>query len=167
MGYQAPGRALLKIIGIDPGSEETAFALMDGKYTVLEAAKVPNDEFLDCVLPGMLDGGKELAVESIQSYGMAVGKSVFETCYVIGQIQRIAKLNGTACYLYPRPEYARALVGGMKVKDSMVRQALMTRFGGDKKGEPLHLLKGNSDKRSAFAIAVYHADKRRFAAQTE
>jgi hypothetical protein len=40
----------------------------------------------------------------------------------------------------------------------------MTRFGGDKKGEPLHLLKGNSDKRSAFAIAVYHADKRKFAA---
>ena len=62
----------MKIIGIDPGSEETAFALMDGEYTVLEAAKVPNDEFLDCVLPCMLDGGKELAVESIQSYGIEI-----------------------------------------------------------------------------------------------
>jgi hypothetical protein len=49
----------------------------------------------------------------------------------------------------------------MKVKDSLIRQALLTRFGNDKKGGPLHLLKGNSDKRSAYAIAVYHADKMR------
>lgn len=151
----------MKIIGIDPGSEETAFALMAEDYSILEAAKVPNDEFLDCVLPGMLDRRKELAVESIQSYGMAVGKSVFETCYVIGQIQRIAKLNGTACYLYPRPEYARAICGTVKTNDAIIRRALITRFGGDKKGEPLYLLKGASDKRSAFAVAVYHCDLRK------
>ena len=39
-----------------------------------------------------------------------------------------------------------------------MRAALLTRFGGDKKGEPLELLKGSTDKRSAFAVAVYHLD---------
>jgi hypothetical protein len=103
-------------------------------------------------------------MRTLESYAHGLGKTVFETCYIVGECRRVAKLEGAEVCIYARPEYARALVGGMKVKDSMVRQALMTRFGCDKKGEPLHLLKGNSDKRSAFAIAVYHADKRRFAA---
>jgi len=155
----------MTIIGIDPGSEETAYAVMAEDYTVVEADKQDNEQFLDSTLPSLIRSGiNTVVVEGIQSYGMAVGKTVFETCYIVGECRRVAKIEGAESYIYARPEYARALVGGMKVKDSMVRQALMTRFGGDKKGEPLHLLKGNSDKRSAFAIAVYHADKRRFAA---
>ena len=155
----------MKIIGIDPGNEETAYAVMAEDYTVIEADKQANDQFLDYTLPALIRSGiNTVVVEGIQSYGMAVGKTVFETCYIVGECRRVAKLEGAEVRIYARPEYARALVGGMKVKDSTVRQALMTRFGGDKKGEPLYLLKGNSDKRSAFAIAVYHADKRKFAA---
>lgn len=155
----------MRIIGIDPGNEETAYAVMAEDYTVIEADKQANDQFLDYTLPALIRSGiNTVVVEGIQSYGMAVGKSVFETCYIVGECRRVAKIEGAESFIYARPEYARALVGGMKVKDSTVRQALMTRFGGDKKGEPLYLLKGNSDKRSAFAIAVYHADKRKFAA---
>ena len=155
----------MKIIGIDPGNEETAYAVMAEDYTVIEADKQNNAQFLDFTLPALIRSGIDtVIIEGIQSYGMAVGKTVFETCYIVGECRRVAKLEGAEVRIYARPEYARALVGGMKVKDSTVRQALMTRFGGDKKGEPLYLLKGNSDKRSAFAIAVYHADKRKFAA---
>jgi len=150
------------ILGIDPGSEETAFAIMTDDYEVADAGKIDNDEFLDLTLPAMLGNGiKAVVIEGIQSYGMAVGKTVFETCYVVGECRRVAKMRGKPVYIYSRPEYARAIVGGMKANDALIRGALINRFGGDKKGEPLNKLKGNSDKRSAFAVAVYHADKMR------
>lgn len=153
------------ILGIDPGSEETAYALMGEDYQVIEADKQSNDRFLDDTLPDLIDReATTVVIEGIQSYGMAVGRSVFDTCYIIGEARRIAKLKQVECFIYPRPEYARAIIGGMKVKDSLIRQALMTRFGGDKKGQALHLLKGNSDKRSAYAVAVYHADKVKYPA---
>jgi hypothetical protein len=148
------------IIGIDPGSEETAYAVMSEDYAVVEADKQDNNRFLDFTLPALIKSGiGTVVIEGIQSYGMAVGKTVFETCYIVGECRRIAAIEEVNCYIYPRPEYARALIGGMKVKDSLIRQALLTRFGSDKKGGPLHKLKGNSDKRSAYAVAVYHADK--------
>lgn len=153
------------ILGIDPGSEETAYALMTADYTVVEAGKQDNDKFLDDTLPDLIDReANTVVIEGIQSYGNAVGRSVFDTCYIVGEARRIAKLKQVECFIYPRPEYARALIGGMKMSDALIRRALMTRFGGDKKGEPLHLLKGNSDKRSAYAVAVYHADKMKYAA---
>ncbi len=153
------------ILGIDPGSEETAYALMGEDYQVIEADKQDNDRFLDDTLPDLIDReATTVVIEGIQSYGMAVGRTVFDTCYIVGEARRIAKLKQAECFIYPRPEYARSIIGGVKVKDSLIRQALMTRFGGDRKGEPLQLLKGNSDKRSAYAVAVYHADKMKYAA---
>jgi hypothetical protein len=153
------------IIGIDPGSEETAYALMGEDYQVIEADKQDNDRFLDDTLPDLIDReATTVVIEGIQSYGQAVGQSIFDTCYIVGECRRVARLKEAECFIYPRPEYARALIGGMKVSDALIRRALLTRFGGDKKGEPMNVLKGNSDKRSAYAVAVYHADKMKYAA---
>jgi len=149
------------IIGIDPGPEETAYAVIDEDYGILAANKVSNESMAGWLknCPYAL-GKSELAVESIQSYGMPVGRTVFETAYMIGRIQQIAEDSGCNCTLYPRPEYAKSICGVGKINDSVIRQSLLLRFGGDKKGEPLYLLKGNSDKRSAFAVAAYHLDRR-------
>lgn len=147
-------------LGIDPGNEQTAYALVREDYVVIEADKVDNRVFR-AYLRGFKFHHPEVCIESIQSYGMTVGRTVFETCYEIGRIIETCERQNFIWRLYPRPEYARALIGGMKIKDSLIRQALITRFGGDKKGEPLHRLKGNTDKRSAFAVAVYHIDKMR------
>ena len=77
---------------------------------------------------------------------------------MIGRLQqRIHALGGTFA-LIPRPEYTRRICGVGKVNDAILRQALLLRFGGDKRGEPLNLLKGCTDKRSAFAVAVYKLD---------
>ncbi len=147
------------VLGIDPGTTETGFAMV-GRDTLapLEADKLDNVQFLQ-TLPSLLVSAGEVVVEGIQSYGQAFGKTVIETCYVIGRIQQICADNKTPCHIYPRPEYARAICGTVKTNDAIIRRALITRFGGDKKGEPLYLLKGASDKRSAFAVAVYHCDK--------
>ncbi len=143
------------ILGIDPGPSETAYCLTSG-YDIVKADKVGNSCFFEDfkeMAPA------HVAIESIQSYGMAVGQSVFQTCYQIGRIIQKCVDYGIPYTLYPRQEYARAICGTAKISDAILRQALLLRFGGDKKGEPLFLLKGNSDKRSAFAVAAYHLDK--------
>lgn len=147
------------ILGIDPGNKESAFALVDKGYVVAEADKIENHRLRDVVRQYTCIS--EVVVESIQSYGMPVGREIFDTCLMIGRIQQVADDRNLPNYLYPRPEYARAICGTNKVKDSVLRQALELRFGGYNKGEPLHLLRG-TDKRSAFAVAVYHIDQGRF-----
>ena len=145
------------IIGIDPGTTETAYCIIGQDYGVWEADKVDNKKFIDML--SLVPYKAHFAVESIQSYGMAVGREVFETAFMIGRIQQKIEDSGFKYTLYPRPEYAKAICGVQKVNDAVLRQSLLLRFGGDKKGEPLFMLKGNSDKRSAFAIAAYHLDK--------
>ena len=146
----------MSIIGIDPGSAETAYTIIDHDYNILASDKLPNSMLM--VLLTQMEVS-EVAIESIQSYGMAVGREVFDTCFMIGRLQQKLEDMGKPVTLYPRPEYTRRLCGVGKVNDAILRQALLLRFGGDKKGEPLFLLKGASDKRSAFAVAVYHLDK--------
>lgn len=143
------------ILGIDPGSTDSAFCLIDTDYRIKDADKLPNAKMIGYItdMPFSI-----AAIESIQSYGMAVGREVFETCYMIGRIQQKIFSLGGKFALIPRPEYTRRLCGVQKVNDAILRQALLLRFGGDKKGEPLNMLKGCSDKRSAFAVAVYQLD---------
>lgn len=145
----------MSILGIDPGSTESAFCLINQKYEIIEAGKLPNAEVRRFVRTKPFGIA---AIESIQSYGMAVGREVFDTCYEIGRLMQLIDAIGGKFTLIPRPEYTRRLCGVQKVNDAILRQALLLRFGGDRKGEPLYMLKGNSDKRSAFAVAVYKLD---------
>lgn len=145
----------MKILGIDPGPTETAYCMIDEGYAVLMAGKEPTAFLIKALGVAPPD---HAAIESIQSYGMMVGRSVFDTCYAIGRILQTCENANVPWALYPRPEYARRICGVGKISDSVLRQALLLRFGGDKKGEPLFMLKGNSDKRSAFAVAAYHLD---------
>jgi hypothetical protein len=146
------------ILGVDPGTTQTAYCLVGRDYKIQLADKVPNDEFVKmCVSSPNV----HIVIESLQSYGMAVGREVFETAYMIGRIMQKAMDNGLRYTLYPRPEYAKAICGVQKINDAVLRQSLLLRFGDDKKDGPLFRLKGCTDKRSAFAIAAYHLDKTR------
>jgi hypothetical protein len=129
---------------------------VDADYKIIDAGKDPNRRVNEHAYNYEVDA---VCIETIQSYGMAVGRTVFETCIWIGRFQQTA-LNGCGIvHLYARPAIFRAVTGQSKGGDAALRQALLTRFGGDKKGEPMNVLKGGgSDKRSAFAVAVYHLD---------
>jgi Holliday junction resolvasome RuvABC endonuclease subunit len=153
----------MNILGIDPGPKETAYCLVDENYAVVYAGKVENYKIIQVIGKTIMEPNfAETAIESLQSFGMPVGKEVFETAYMIGRIQQ--KLDDTQrkYTLYPRQEYAHSICGTGKISDSILRQALLLRFGGDKKDEPLHQLKGSSDLRSAYAVAVYHLDKKKW-----
>lgn len=77
----------------------------------------------------------------IASYGMAVGKDVFETCIWIGRFTELARLQNIEVeYIYRKDEKIN-LCNSMKAKDSNIRQALIDRFGevGTKKNPRLVL----------------------------
>ncbi len=155
------------IIGIDPGPVSSAYAVVCPDYSIKAAAKVDNQTMRD-ILHGWrefhADASTEFdtaVIESIQSFGKPVGRETFETCYQIGRLQEICDNRGTQSVLIPRQEYANAICG-CQASDSKLRQALLLRFGSDAKGQPLNALKGHSDLRSAYAVAVYYLDRQKW-----
>ena len=69
---------------------------------------------------------REIVIEMIASYGMPVGKEVFETCVWIGKFAQASGIKEE--YIY-RKEEKMNLCHSMKAKDSNIRQALIDRFG--------------------------------------
>ncbi len=65
----------------------------------------------------------------IASYGMAVGKTVFDTCVWIGRFKEIADFNSVDVEHIYRKDEKMNICHSMKAKDSNIRQALIDRFG--------------------------------------
>ena len=82
-----------------------------------------NEELLEYILNSDFD---EIVIEMIASYGMPVGKEVFETCVWIGKFVQASNLNEK--YIYRKDEKIN-ICHSMKAKDSNIRQALIDRFG--------------------------------------
>lgn len=113
----------MKILSIDPGNIQSAYCLIDCEtYKPIEFGKIDNDLLLLKIK--QLEYNK-LIIEMIASYGMAVGKEVFDTCVWIGRF--IQATDKQYEYIY-RKEEKMNLCGSMKAKDSNIRQALIDRF---------------------------------------
>jgi hypothetical protein len=143
------------IISIDPGPTESAILAYSGHH-VAEWGKEPNDVILG-TLRRYRDPELLLAIEMVASFGMAVGRDVFQTCVWIGRF--IERWDGEYRLVYRR-EVKQHLCRSDKAKDSNIRQALIDRFGGSKEAAigkktsrgPLYGLAG--DGWSALAVAV-------------
>lgn len=156
---------MTRILAIDPGNIESAYVIMDSDtYKPLDFGKIPNEEMLELVYKGIYD---EFVIENIASYGMSVGRSVFDTCIWIGRFVEGAINNYVKEYEMPinyilRAEEKMNLCYSMKAKDSNIRQALIDRFGevGTKK-EKGFFYGFKKDIWSAFAVGVTYLDKKK------
>jgi len=160
----------MRLLAIDPGSEESAYVLYDTQENApVEWAKGSNDEVIDL---NLLDASDRMAMEMIASYGMPVGAEVFETCMWAGRfIERWEAghfIERTEDWAPVMPVYRKDvklhLCGSPKAKDSNIRQALIDRYGGKRKAVglkatpgPLYGLKG--DCWSALAVAITAAER--------
>ena len=120
----------MRLVAIDPGSEQSAVITLDG-VRVLFLDIMPNELLRDWLRVGGGYGDADrppLALEMIASYGMAVGRTVFETCVWIGVFAE-AWSPGHVEYVYRR-EVKLHLCNSARAKDSNIRQALIDRYGG-------------------------------------
>lgn len=145
-------------MAIDPGTDESGWCLYDGAR-VVDSGVSPNGDLL-FGLPEM--PADHLAIEMIASYGMAVGREVFETCVWIGRFMQAWRQPEAVEMVYRR-DVKLHLCGTAKAKDANIRQALLDRFprtGGGKtpqigiKSQPGPLFGVSSHAWAALAVAV-------------
>lgn len=150
----------MTILAIDPGSEQSALVAWDGS-TISYAAILPNDEVLDDFY-GLGSRGVPydyLVIEEIASYGMPVGREVFQTVRWAGRFEQASEFP--VAYL-PRREVKLHLCGSSRAKDSNIRQALIDRFGAQGTKKQPGLTYGlRKDLWAAFALAVTFWDLQR------
>lgn len=126
-----PGRAETGLVAIDPGNEQSAFVSWDVTPwgpEIVRFGKVTNTEMR--AICGVPRTGCHLAIEMIASYGMPVGREVFETCVWIGRF--IEAWGGPHTFVYRR-DVKMFLCGNNTAKDANIRQALIDRYGGKDK----------------------------------
>jgi hypothetical protein len=109
------------ILCLDPGTEKTGYAVMNQKKVVahgvvdnLEMARIMKNEFRHC---------NKMVYEMVSSFGMPVGKEVFETCVWIGRfIETFGADRSTPIF---RKDVKMHLCGSPRARDANVRQAIL------------------------------------------
>jgi hypothetical protein len=148
----------MTLIGIDPGTTESAYVIWDG--TLRGCAILPNQELLEKL---MGDDFKDVPmfIEMIASYGMPVGKETFETVFWIGRFVEVWDIKELPWTLVYRQEVKLHHCHATKAKDSNIAQALRDKYGkpgSPKKPGPLFGVK--SHIWSALAVATYAYETR-------
>lgn len=143
------------ILAIDPGSEQSAYVVLDDKYEILEFDKIDNDSIVEMLF--RLQSNYTVIIEMITSYGMPVGAEVFETCVWIGRFIQASNCKVERLY---RKDIKLHLCNSVKAKDSNIIQALKDRFG-DKgtKSMPGFFYGFSKDVWQAMAAAVVYLDR--------
>lgn len=148
------------ILGIDPSNKASAYCLVElPSLKPIEFGFMEADEMLNYIeqLPNTYIG-VHLAIEGMENLGMAVGKTVFDTCMLVGRLLERGYLAGrlneetiedldenyfgeweTVSWtvggndyenikLIYRKQEKMNLCGTMRSKDKDIRQALVERF---------------------------------------
>lgn len=143
------------VLAIDPGDKQSAYVLMDG-YKPINFGILPNAQLLERFYT---DGYNlyDMAIEMVASYGMPVGKEIFETVFWIGRYWEAS--DGTRREKIYRKDVKVNLCASSRAKDANVRQALIDRFGevGTKKN-PGWFYGFKADIWAAYAVGVAHMD---------
>lgn len=133
----------MNLLSIDPGPEVSGAVLLDTSENpprVIQPWSSIGTKYLRhlCVDRQHLVGTAwhwidHLAIEMISSYGMPVGREVFETVLWVGRLMECFGADDTS--LIYRMDVKLALCGQTRAKDANVRQALLDlypRTGGGK-----------------------------------
>lgn len=153
------------ILAIDPSNKEhTAYVFIDSNtYKPIKFGMCNSKEMID-ILDSYADDIEleDVVIEMVASYGLPVGKDVFETCVFIGRMIEHCKHYS----LVYRKEVKLNLCGRtQKVNDTVIRQALINRFanfdfkngkGSKKDKDFFYGFKG--DIWSAYSVGVTYLD---------
>lgn len=121
----------MTLLAIDPGTTESGWVILDDANRIAHSGIWTNDDALRLVdghFMHLTSDVDELAIEMIASYGMPVGREVFETCVWIGRFIETWQAPDEVSRV-TRNQVKNHLCGSSKAKDANVRQALIDLFG--------------------------------------
>lgn len=156
----------LIVFAIDPGNEQSAWCIMNSQYELIMFNKQENKDVMAVLLSHLENntGIETVVIERVASYGMPVGREVFETCEWIGRFSQEAQKKTNVDYIYRRDEKL-CLCFDSKAKDANIRAALIERFakhdlknGRGTKANPDYFYGVKADIWAAIAVAVTYID---------
>lgn len=145
-----------RVLAIDPGPEHSGWCLLDGGR--VHQSGVTTNEMLLYYMRNQCEVADRLAIERIESYGMAVGASVFRTCEWAGRFWQ-AWHTPNEVLLIPRKDVKLHLCGSPRAKDANIRQALIDLLGpqGSKKTPgPTYGVKSHAWAALGVAVTAAH-----------
>ncbi|MDD5533676.1 MAG: hypothetical protein PHC52_12855 [Syntrophales bacterium] len=158
------------ILAIDPGPTQSALLVYQSETKLIVWADILENADALKVCLGRTEKcpylAHHLVVEMVESFGMAVGKEVFETVFWVGRFFQAWREGDGARHLVYRKQEKMHLCQSMRAKDTNIRQALIDMFpktGKDGKGRPSAigtkkakgpLFRLHDDLWSALAVAV-------------
>lgn len=167
------------IFAIDPGNTESGYVITDMDLKPITFGKIANEKLLNEIRDEIHHAGRHgqkiyFAVEMIASYGMPVGKEVFDTCLWIGRfLERIHAWNRYNVIGQPpvmpeliyRKDEKLTICSSPRANDATIRQALVDRFapgesnyGKGTKKAPGWFYGFRADIWQAYAVAVTYHD---------
>jgi hypothetical protein len=156
------GGVVTRILAIDPGTTQSAWLVLDNGRPAIWTTE-PNEDVIARARTQFPVTPDVVVIEEIQSYGMAVGREVFETVRWAGRFEEAC--HPTPVQLLPRRAVKDAICHSPKASDANIRAALIDRFGGKaaavgSKDHPGTLYGIHADVWSALAIAVTWYDRK-------
>lgn len=156
------------VLAIDPSCKESAFCVID--YPTLKPVCfgfMSEERILDYVEGLGNVGNSALALEGFENSGMVVGKSVFDTCMLVGKLlERANRSSYNDVRIIYRKEEKKNLCNKTKANDTMIVHALVDRFAEDKNnlGKGTKQNKGwfygfKKDIWQAYAIGITYCDR--------
>lgn len=159
-----------RVIGIDPGYEQSAIVeYVPSTSEIHERATWNNEMLCSWLRDYVADPATALVIEHLESsFGMAVGREVFETVWWSGRFFEawLSDAEHGGCVdRVKRKTVVTHLCGQARGRDSEVRQAIIDRFGASKIAAigkkrspgPLYGIKGHEF--AALAVALTWADQ--------
>tara|TARA_Y100000310_G_scaffold253561_1_gene260426 strand:- start:280 stop:801 length:522 start_codon:yes stop_codon:yes gene_type:complete len=156
------------ILAIDPGPEQSAWIVWQtAASSVIDKATEANATLIERIREREFSGQPRfMIIEKVESFGMEVGASVFETVYWTGRFcEAWRKSPAHGFRRIGRKEVKLTICQSMKAKDKNIRWAIIDRFGGKekaigKKATPGPLYGVVRHEWSALALAVTWQDQR-------
>ncbi|MCD7805406.1 MAG: hypothetical protein LUH03_09775 [Oscillospiraceae bacterium] len=157
----------MKILAIDPGNIKSAYCLIDGEtLRPLDFDILGNEDLRHYLRQMPFEEGDWAAIEMIASYGMPVGREVFDTCRWIGRFEETLtrRLLAPPTLVY-RMEEKQHICHNSRANDSNIRRALIDRFathdlktGRGTKKNPDWFYGFRADIWAAYAVAITCAE---------
>ena len=116
------------IIAIDPGNAQSGYCVIDrNTLRPLEFGKVDNVELLRKLASATEQGWRWAVIEMVASYGMSVGRDVFDTTVWIGRFYQVLS-DQCPVRMLCRIEEKKHICHDSRANDTAIRRALIDRF---------------------------------------